>query len=88
MSAAAAADSRTRSGGRYGLRSAASDDDDDEDAEDLARGRLRTGTTFRRVNRGQYASMEALRRAHARLFSQEATFVMTGECDLLPTPAP
>jgi hypothetical protein len=65
----------TRSGGSYGIRAAADDDDD----EDLARGTLRTGASFRRVSRGYYPTLKALEKAHRRLFTQEATFVVTGE---------
>jgi hypothetical protein len=65
---------RTRSGGRYGLRSRVDDDD-----EDLARGELRGGKTFRRISRGHYPSIAALKKAHKRLFSQETTFVFSGE---------
>lgn len=75
--------STTRSGGRYGLaadlgrgRGGRLKTQDDDDATD--RGTLRTGGSFRRVSRGHYASLTALRKAHVRLFTQEAVFVVTG----------
>jgi len=69
---------QTRSGGRYGLLRDQKDDDDDAA---LARGTSRTGAPFRRVGRGHYASLAALRKAHVRLFTQDAVFVFTGESE-------
>jgi hypothetical protein len=68
---------QTRSGGLYGLR----DVHDDEDGGGVARGGTRSGVTFRRVSRGYYPSIPALKKAHAKLFSQPATFVAAGECE-------
>jgi hypothetical protein len=70
--------SHTRSGGRYGLRDKL--DDDDDDGQAIARGTTRSGAVLRRVQRGHYPSIAALKKAHLRLFSQEPSFMKAGEC--------
>jgi hypothetical protein len=70
---------QTRSGGRYGLRDKV-DDDDGDDGQAIARGTTRSGAVLRRVQRGHYPSIAALKKAHHRLFSQEPVFMKAGEC--------
>ena len=70
----AAGGTMTRSGGKYGLQTEPDDDDDD-----VGRGNLRSGKSFRRVNRGHYSSIATLMRSHQRIFGDRSTAVLTSE---------